>query len=75
MGTSTFVMALLDAEDAHLRTLNLGDSGFIILRADSAGKLQSVFRSEERQYRFNHPYQCGTNYKMPYHADVYLHQV
>jgi|LauGreDrversion4_2_1035121.scaffolds.fasta_scaffold75891_2 hypothetical protein len=30
-------MALLDAEDAHLRTLNLGDSGFVILRKDSHG--------------------------------------
>ena len=36
-GSCTYVMALLDSEDAHLRTLNLGDSGFMILRSDPQG--------------------------------------
>ncbi len=35
MGSSTFVMALLDEENAHLRTLNLGDSGVMIVRPNS----------------------------------------
>jgi len=34
MGSSTFVMALIDAEDPHLRTLNLGDSAVMIVRKD-----------------------------------------
>lgn len=46
-GTSTYVMALLDEDYPHLRTLNLGDSGVIILRKNDSG-LATVFRSEER---------------------------
>ena len=73
-GSSTFVMAMLDEEDPHLRTLNLGDSTVMILR-QKEGKLQPIFRSVERQHRFNAPYQCGTGKKLPYMADVWLHQV
>eukprot|EP00349_Pseudokeronopsis_sp_Brazil_P008042 CAMPEP_0202966272 /NCGR_PEP_ID=MMETSP1396-20130829/10612_1 /ASSEMBLY_ACC=CAM_ASM_000872 /TAXON_ID= /ORGANISM="Pseudokeronopsis sp., Strain Brazil" /LENGTH=58 /DNA_ID=CAMNT_0049689929 /DNA_START=62 /DNA_END=234 /DNA_ORIENTATION=+ len=32
MGTSTFVMAVLNEEDTMLRALNLGDSGYVLLR-------------------------------------------
>ena len=38
MGSSTFVMALLDDEDPHLRTLNLGDSTVMIVRENSDTK-------------------------------------
>ena len=31
MGSSTYVMALLNEDQKVLKTLNLGDSGFIIL--------------------------------------------
>ncbi len=55
MGSSTYVMALLDEDDAHLRTLNLGDSAVMILR-EKDGQITSVFRSEERQHRFNAPF-------------------
>jgi hypothetical protein len=34
MGSSTLVMTLLEKEDPNLRTLNLGDSGYMILRAN-----------------------------------------
>ena len=74
-GTCTFVLALLDEVDPHLRVLNLGDSGYMLLRRNRSQSYKKVFRSEERQYKFNHPYQCGTGYKLPYHADVYFHQV
>ena len=75
-GTSTFVMALLDNEDPILRALNLGDSGYMLLRRPESDKpYEAIFRSEEKQYKFNHPYQCGTNYKMPWHSDVHLHVV
>ena len=59
-----------------MRVLNLGDSGYMLVRRESLEKpYEAIFRSEERQYKFNHPFQCGTGYKLPYHADVYFHQV
>ena len=33
------------------------------------------FRTKEQQYKFNHPFQCGTNYKLPYHAAALSHRV
>eukprot|EP00347_Sterkiella_histriomuscorum_P014902 403359078 len=36
---------------------------------------QVLFRSKEQQYRFNYPYQCGTNYDLPTHADLNQHPV
>ncbi|TNV76749.1 hypothetical protein FGO68_gene3286 [Halteria grandinella] len=75
-GTSTFVMAMMEREEAVLKTLNLGDSGFLIVRQkDSTSDFELVFRSKEQQYRFNYPYQCGTNYGPPTHADVHAHMV
>ena len=76
-GTSTFVMALMYEDEPFLKTLNLGDSGVMIVRPPSDPKedLSILFRSKEQQYRFNHPYQCGTNYKPPTHADVHVHPV
>ena len=58
-GTSTFAMALMDEDDALLKTLNLGDSGFMIVRptADpvlhqqqteiSDNTFEIIFRSKE----------------------------
>ena len=46
MGSSTFVMAALDKEDPQLRTVNLGDSGYTILRA-SDNHFSQVYRSTE----------------------------
>lgn len=61
-GSSTFVMAALDPDaDGLLKTLNLGDSGYLI--ADGNGSL--VYRSEEQLYGFDFPYQCGTNCDLP----------
>lgn len=34
-----------------------------------------LFRSPEQQYKFNHPYQCGTNYKLPHHAAEFSHNL
>ena len=70
------MLGLLDEHDPHMRVLNLGDSGYMLVRRESEAKpYETVFRSEERQYKFNHPYQCGTGYKVSYHADVYFHTV
>lgn len=77
MGTSTFVMASIDEDGDKINTLNLGDSGFLLLRPDLTEEsgFKLIFRSKEQQYKFNHPYQCGTNYKPPYHADTFAHFV
>ena len=48
----------------------MGDSGYVIVRESEV-----LFHSPSRQYKFNHPFQCGTNYKAPWHADKYLHQL
>jgi hypothetical protein len=32
MGTSTFVMSAIDSKEPFIQTLNLGDSGFMIVR-------------------------------------------
>ncbi len=45
-GTSTFAMALLDEQHAFLKTLNLGDSGFLIVRPDK--DYEVLFRSKEQ---------------------------
>lgn len=61
MGTSTFVMALMYEDEPFLKTLNLGDSGVLIVRPPNGDNQSSedhslLFRSREQQYRFNHPY-------------------
>ena len=55
-----------------MKTTNLGDSGYLIFRAsvqeDEKVVLSQTFRSQEQQYRFNFPYQCGTGCELPYKA-------
>ena len=68
IGTSTFVSALLHEDKPVLSGLNLGDSGYMLLRrinehpGENMVPYQLVFKTKEQQYKFNHPYQCGTNY-------------
>jgi hypothetical protein len=63
-GSSTAVLA--DIQGRTLSVLNVGDSGFIVLRQQarpsSKGKasLFPVMRSYEQQYGFNFPFQLGT---------------
>ena len=68
-------MALLDEEDPYLRGLNFGDSGYILIRRNEQGEFAKIFKSEEKQYRFNAPFQCGTGKPLPTNADVFLHRV
>ena len=51
-GSSTACIVMLDG--ATLRAVNLGDSGFLVLRND-----QIVFRSPSQQHQFNFPYQLA----------------
>ena len=65
IGSSTAVLAKLDKN--KLKTTNLGDSGYYVLRpADDS--VEQVFKSKEMQYSFNFPYQCGTGAELPYDA-------
>lgn len=75
MGTCTYVMAWIDPKESLVETLNLGDSGFLLIRPQTESNFEIIFRTKEQQYRFNHPYQCGTNYKPPTNADVHAHIV
>jgi len=61
-GSATCCIVVLDG--FCLKTANLGDSGFMVLRGTDI-----VFRSKEQQHSFNFPYQLGTgSADMPFHA-------
>ena len=77
-GSSTAVLASLE-EPNIMKTTNLGDSGYSIYRAKKVDGdkivLNLTFRSEEQQYRFNFPYQCGSGCELPYKAFDNQHEV
>lgn len=56
-GSSTCCLVFLDPEAGTAKTLNLGDSGCIIIRGNLPGEV--VFRSEIQQHEHNFPYQLG----------------
>ena len=75
-GSSTCVMAKFDTGRKDcLKTTNLGDSGYVLIRPHADGKLEKLYRSKEQQYSFNFPYQCGTNCDPPYAANDREHQI
>ena len=63
-GSSTAVLA--DIQGRVLSVLNVGDSGFIVLRRQGRANSKAppsffpVMRSYEQQYSFNFPFQLGT---------------
>ena len=66
----------MSEKEPEIQALNLGDSGYMLLRKDeSQSAVQLLFRTREQQYKFNHPYQCGTNYQLPYQAAEFSHRV
>lgn len=72
------VMASLDHEEELLRTLNYGDSGYLLLRPNSSNTdVEKIFRTEEQQHYFNCPYQCGTRSRPGFanKAQSYMHNV
>jgi len=76
MGSSTCVLAKFDTgRKNYLKTTNLGDSGYVLIRPHADGKLEKLYRSKEQQYSFNFPYQCGTNCDPPYVAQDKEHQI
>ena len=73
-GSSTAVIVALDQDQKLLRTCNLGDSGYLLLRK-SGLDLVSMFRSKEQTHGFNYPYQIGTGGDDPAKADTQVHEV
>lgn len=63
----TNVHAVSNYSDTSLRTINLGDSGFLLCRlqssADDDGKLkwQVVYEAPHQSHYFNCPFQLGYN--------------
>jgi protein phosphatase PTC7 len=74
IGSSTFCMAVLDIEKNLIHTVNLGDSGYMIIRdhheesnnvslnkiLKPTNSLQLLYKSEEQTHSFNFPFQVGT---------------
>ena len=75
-GSSTCVLAKFDtSRPNYLKGTNLGDSGYLLLRPDSEGKLESLYRTKEQQHSFNFPFQCGTGHDLPYAANDLEHEI
>ena len=85
-GSATCCFCVLDLEKEYIHTLNLGDSGYIILRkqqndiknkdtSNSASiGIEVVFRSEEQTHSFNFPFQVGTGGDDPNSAMTNVHK-
>ena len=58
-GSTTVVLAKLEPDASatvNMRALNLGDSGYMIVRPQADQTLSLVHRSVEQQHRFNCPF-------------------
>lgn len=64
-GSSTACILILDHDSSNLFTVNIGDSGFLVVR-----KGQVVHKSEEQQHYFNTPFQLAL--PPPGHGDSVL---
>ena len=66
-GSTTCVMAYIPEESTTstpiLRTCNLGDSGYLLLRPSNDKETEILFKSESQQHYFNCPYQTGIHEK------------
>ena len=76
LGDSGYVIysASLLAEEEENSTESSKEKKDKEMRAGDV-KLTKTFRSEEQQYRFNFPYQCGTGCELPYKAFDNQHEV
>ena len=54
VGSSTACILILEHESNNLFTVNIGDSGFLVVR-----KGRVVHKSEEQQHYFNTPFQLA----------------
>lgn len=77
IGTCTFCAARFDTtRDNYLKTINLGDSGYLLVRPNpKTNQLDTLFRTKEQQKGFNFPVQCGTNGDHASTADSFEHEI
>ena len=69
VGSSTCVIAMLDADKMKVHTANLGDSSYMWLRK-SGVDLDCLYRAKEQTMGFNFPKQVGTNGNHASEADL-----
>jgi len=66
MGSATACILSIDDAASCLRSANLGDSGFLLIRDGDI-----IHRTKEQQFQFNFPYQLGpTSRAQPKDADL-----
>lgn len=70
IGSSTFVVLTLDNNEQKVKTANVGDSGFIILKKNEKGDYNIKYESVSQQHSFNFPFQLGTNADDPNNAET-----
>lgn len=81
VGSSTCCFLVLDIEKNYIHSVNIGNSGYMVLRpiinkekdALNAFDLQLVYKSEEQTHGFNNPYQVGTDGDNPESAVKMVH--
>lgn len=57
-GSTTACIATIDAAHGVMRTANVGDSGFMLVRGDP-GKREVAHRSPHQEHEFGRPFQLG----------------
>ena len=55
-GSTTAVMCKLDPDSGKMKTCNLGDSGYLIVRENEKGELEKHYMSPAQTYEFDFPY-------------------
>lgn len=76
VGSCTCVILTLDTEAPVIQTVNLGDSGYMILRKEATKDDLSIeYESKEQQHSFNFPFQVGTNGDDPKKGETNAHKV
>lgn len=73
-GSSTCSICKIHS-NTQIETLNLGDSGYLILRPTGGENLEIIFKSQEQTKGFNFPYQVGEHGDDPREADIMYHEV
>jgi len=64
-GSTTALVMIISQDGTELRSANVGDSGYLIIRNNKI-----IFRTLEQQHQFNFPYQLGTGSQdRPSHAE------
>jgi serine/threonine protein phosphatase PrpC len=76
IGSCTCVIVTLDAQSPVIHTVNLGDSGYMILRRESMkDELKIAYESKEQHHSFNFPFQVGTKGDNPTKGNTNAHSV